>query len=674
MSEYSAPKPKLQIKKSWGYYFSLALTAFRESFVALVPYVIVSSLAILIGQALKNSRFESGIFDVDNIDILINAPAQYFPLALLVSLSFHGAKRFKSSPLISILLSIVILFSLDSILVKSHGDALFIYPEPSLLIISIPITTIGLLKFFAFQWPSKLYGKTRREIRETHELILPFTIVYLISIVFYGSVHILIKNYSVLVVDLSSLNQNLNYTIRIFLGQLLWFFGIHGTNSVNAVIGADIYSDFIFDGLTYKQFHDLFIVCGGSGSGLSLLIAILLFSNDKQSLNIAKLAFPFVIFNINEILLFGLPVVLNRVLLTPFLLVPIFNIAIAYLCFPLLSHSTTVQSPPWTTPIFLNAYLMFKGNIYVVVLQAFFLVTGVVIYRPYIKRLSRLKNPNYYLQKMKRNLGLLESFKAAEGIRFHQKQTSIIRASFKLDEIIELLHKNSLTVYYQPKIDVKNNTCHQFEALLRLKTVSGRVMGPYFLEDIENAGMATIIDLWVCQTVSQDLKTWEKYGLSPEIGINLHPDTLGNRNTLEKISLALLGQEIEFEIIERSLIEFSDCKSGVLYLRSQGFKIALDDFGAGYSNLITLSELPIHTVKLDRSIISQIEQPSGYKVVKHISALCTDLKFNCVAEGIETEQQLQLLQKMGVRYCQGYYFAKAVPLEAAIMYKLEAMN
>ncbi|NEO87797.1 MAG: PTS sugar transporter subunit IIC/EAL domain-containing protein [Spirulina sp. SIO3F2] len=668
MSAYSKPNPRFKIKQNWRNYLSLTLTAIRESFISLVPYVIVSSLALLIGQFLESIEFESNLLDINAIKKLSNAPNQYLPLALLISLTFHIARRLKVPPLLSILLSISILFSLDSIISGNQSNALFIYSEPSLLIVAIPIISIGLLKYLTAKLQLNFHGKTHHKIREIHEIAFPFAITYLISIAIHTVTYLLISKPLLPEIELLSIGQDLNYILRTLFGQILWFLGIHGRNFFDTIIGADLYSYTIFENLSYQQFHDLFVVCGGSGSGLSLLISILLFSKSKQSFEIARLSLPFVLFNINEILLFGIPIVLNRVLLTPFLLVPAFNISVAYICLPLISNGVSDASVAWTTPIFLNAYLTFDNSIYIIALQAFLLVCDIAIYRPYVKRFSRLQNPNYHIQKMERHLGLLDSLQAAEGIEFHKEQASIIRANVKLDKIIELLQKNSLTVYYQPKIDIKKNICHQFEALLRLKTPSGHVMGPYFLEDIEKAGLAALIDLWVCQTVSQDLNNWKKYGFSPEISINLHPDTLGNGNTLQKIVMALMNQRIEFEIIERSLIEFSDCKSGVLYLREQGFTIALDDFGAGYSNLLTLSELPIHTVKLDRSIITRIDQPSGYKVVKHVNALCTDLKFQCVAEGVETEQQLQILKKMGLQYCQGYYFAQAMPPEETLRY------
>ncbi|MEM8637810.1 MAG: EAL domain-containing protein [Cyanobacteria bacterium P01_G01_bin.54] len=670
MPKQSSTRSRFQITQNWRQYFSLTLAAIRESFIALVPYVIVSSLAILIGQFLETIKFESTIFDTNAIDNLINAPARYFPLALLVSLAFHTAKRFQSPPLISVLLSIVILFSLDSILIKDYDNVFFIYPDPSLLIVAIPITTTSLLKCFPLQIKYHLQDKTHHDIRDAHEIILPFVAVYIASIFLYSFIHFSISTIPINGINLKSLDHNLNYLLRVIIGQFLWFLGIHGTDSIGVIFGSDLYSEVIFDGLTYKQFHDLFVVCGGSGSGLSLLIAILLFSKNKQSFNIARVAIPFVIFNVNEILLFGFPVVLNRVLLTPFILVPILNILVARLCFPLLAVGIPIQQAPWTTPIFLNAYLTFTNGFRVIILQLFLLIVGIIIYRPYVTKISRLKNPDYHIQKMSNSLGLLKSFQAFEGVRFYEKQTSIIHESFKLNEVIELLQKNTLMIYYQPKVDIKKETCHQFEALLRLKKSNSRVVGPYFLESIENAGMSALIDLWVCRTVGQDLAIWRKQGIAPEISINLHPDTLGDHRTLQTIAAALMGQNIEFEIVERSLIEFSACKPGVLYLRDQGFNIALDDFGAGYSNLATLSELPIHTVKLDKSIVDDIEKPFGYKVIKHISALCIDLKFNCVAEGVETEQQLQLLKRIGVKYCQGYYFAKAMPLEDALHYRL----
>jgi cellobiose-specific phosphotransferase system component IIC len=141
-----------------------------------------------------------------------------------------------------------------------------------------------------------------------------------------------------------------------------------------------IYSLFkyIFENLTYGEFNRLFVLLGGAGIGLALLVSLFLYSKDKSIRTIVNISIPFSIFNINTLLIYAV-VVFNRYLLLPFLLLPLANLIIAYIVLNIFTVDFTNYYVVWTTPTFIDSYLKTNGDLFVVYLQAyllFFDITG----------------------------------------------------------------------------------------------------------------------------------------------------------------------------------------------------------------------------------------------------------------------------------------------------------
>ena len=184
----------------------------------------------------------------------------------------------------------------------------------------------------------------------------------------------------------------------IFL-HFFWFFGVNGGSVVGAVfnpilqtLSADNLAAFQagqpLPNIISQQFQDLFATFGGCGSTLSLLIAMLLFCHSKRIKELGKLAFIPGVFGINEPLVFGLPIVLNPMILIPFMLVPTINIVISYFCMSIgLVPLCTGVAIPWTMPVVLSGFLAtgWQGA----VLQLLLLILGVFIYMPFIKMMDK---------------------------------------------------------------------------------------------------------------------------------------------------------------------------------------------------------------------------------------------------------------------------------------------
>jgi predicted signal transduction protein with EAL and GGDEF domain len=125
-------------------------------------------------------------------------------------------------------------------------------------------------------------------------------------------------------------------------------------------------------------------------------------------------------------------------------------------------------------------------------------------------------------------------------------------------------------------------------------------------------------------------------------------------------------RRIEFEITETAVTyDFARAEHSIAALKAMGCSISLDDFGTGYSSLSHIHRLPLDKLKVDRSFVANINtNPVSHKIVKSLTGLCADMEIACVAEGVETEAQLDSLCRLGCDLVQGYYFAKPMPADA----------
>lgn len=206
--------------------------------------------------------------------------------------------------------------------------------------------------------------------------------------------------FSVLQVPLQGLGGSLPaYIVARVVSQLLWFVGIHGTSIVNAVYNPVLYAlsaenqEALLAGLAptniiNKEFGSLFVCIGGDGFTLSLIIAMLLFCHSKRIKSLAKLAGIPGIFNINEPLNFGLPIVLNPVMVIPFVLAPLFAIVSTYVVMAIgLVPICNGVMVPWSCPPIISGFLV--SGVAGAVWQVFLIAVGVVIYMPFIKVLDK---------------------------------------------------------------------------------------------------------------------------------------------------------------------------------------------------------------------------------------------------------------------------------------------
>lgn len=259
------------------------------------------------------------------------------------------------------------------------------------------------------------------------------------------------------------------------------------------------------------------------------------------------------------------------------------------------------------------------------------------------------------------------------------------------------LERNEFELYYQPKINVSNCTIAGFEALIRWNHPLAGVLGPsMFIPLAERIGLIEQITEWVinesCANIARlgtftQVATCGDVSTNPDItssfktSINFSSKDLTSPRIIETLKKATRENNVdpctlEIEITESALLTDTQTALSTLNeIRDLGFSVALDDFGTGYSSLSSLKDLPLTTVKLDRSFIRDIEvDERSQDVLKTIINLANVLNLETVAEGVEDEFQAQFLRSIGCQVIQGFYFAPGMPLDEAYHYLLNSLD
>jgi diguanylate cyclase (GGDEF)-like protein/PAS domain S-box-containing protein len=245
------------------------------------------------------------------------------------------------------------------------------------------------------------------------------------------------------------------------------------------------------------------------------------------------------------------------------------------------------------------------------------------------------------------------------------------------NDLRRAIEKNELQVYYQPIVLLETGKITGFEALARWNHPKyGLIPATKFIHLAEESGLIGVLGINILEKACKQGKDWNE-NLSEEdavsISVNLSCKQFSNRNLVKHIFDVLDATEfnpklLKFEITESVFLEYKDRAIEMLHqLRNVGIEINIDDFGTGYSNLSCLTQMPISTLKIDRSFIDQLDQNgTNVEIAEIILKLASVLNMSVIAEGIESEAQLNKLKELGCQSGQGYLFGKPMePAEAA---------
>ena len=231
---------------------------------------------------------------------------------------------------------------------------------------------------------------------------------------------------------------------------------------------------------------------------------------------------------------------------------------------------------------------------------------------------------------------------------------------------------------YQPQFDIKTGDLRGFEALMRWHDKELGDIGPaIFIPLAEETGMILEIGDWVLNTAFCTLKNWQqKYSFKGIMSINISPMQLKQPNFIENIRNLLIKYNlnpdtVEIEITEGIMIEnMNEAIEELNSLKNIGLRISLDDFGTGYSSLSYLQVLPLNTLKIDKSFITGITEKNGIQanITNSIITMVTKMGLQTIAEGVEKNEQLQILKEFNCHIVQGFLRGKPMPEQNCAAY------
>ena len=233
------------------------------------------------------------------------------------------------------------------------------------------------------------------------------------------------------------------------------------------------------------------------------------------------------------------------------------------------------------------------------------------------------------------------------------------------------IDKEEFLLFYQPEYNLMTNEIIGVEALVRWPTAGGGFIQPdIFIPVAEKSKQIYSLERWIVNEALHQKENWEKDGFHIELSINLSSKTLESEINFQKIEEIIASHQVDyskvtFEITETTLLTQVDMVIERLKrLRDYGIKIALDDFGTGYSSLTHIMKLPIDIIKIDKSFIQSIPHGNEETIItQNILSLAHELNYRVVAEGIETQEQLDYLRTACCERGQGYLLCKPLPSE-----------
>lgn len=250
---------------------------------------------------------------------------------------------------------------------------------------------------------------------------------------------------------------------------------------------------------------------------------------------------------------------------------------------------------------------------------------------------------------------------------FRQRMLQKLQESRTLEnDMARAIENDEFVVYYQPIVNSVSKEIYGYEALIRwMHPVKGMLAPDSFIFAAEKTGMINEIGKTVLKLACREAVSWT---VPARISVNVSPVQLGSKsfiNTVQSVlaETGLPANRLELEVTESSL--FSDRNNPIAILkklRALGVRISIDDFGTGYSSLSRLSELNFDKIKIDKSFVNPIStQEDALNIVKLITGMAKSLNMGVIAEGVETEEQLERLQALGCELVQGYLFSKPQP-------------
>lgn len=265
-----------------------------------------------------------------------------------------------------------------------------------------------------------------------------------------------------------------------------------------------------------------------------------------------------------------------------------------------------------------------------------------------------------------------EKYMVHESMYTKELSDNLKREQQIIDEMDDALANQEFVVYFQPKYEVEGRSPGGAEALVRWQKPDGTMVSPgAFIPIFEKNGFITKLDYYVWEKVCQFIRSELDSGRRPApISVNVSRVNLYDPKFLESLIDLVERYKVPPKYLHLELTEsvFSDnatiIQDAVFYLHKAGFTILMDDFGSGYSSLNVLKDVDLDVLKIDMKFFSKGgAAEKGAKIIEAVVKMADSLNMTVIAEGVEEQEQVDFLSKLGCDYIQGYYFAKPMPQE-----------
>ena len=475
--------------------------------------------------------------------------------------------------------------------------------------------------------------------------------------------------------------------LYVVMTHLLWFMGIHGTNTLEAVSrhlfeqNVEINQSLVLAGhipteIFSKTFLDTFVFIGGCGTALSFVLALYIASKQSHNRKMSFVALPSALFNISEIAVFGFPIIFNLTMLIPFILTPVILTLISASAIKAGLVPAVTQSVEWTIPVLLSGYQA-TGSVSGSLLQLFNLLVGVFIYMPFVRRSEKQETGKFKqaVRQMEQDMAAGERDGVIPAYLSHKYPYYYYAKTLSMD-LTNAMKRGQLQLFYQPQISSQGEL-HGMEALLRWNhPVTGYIAPPVLIRLAHESGILNELGYSLLDRACLDAQVIQN-SVSNNIclSINISPKQLQDPGFFDK-TLEIVRQypleriHIVLEITERAAMELSaELKKKMEYMKEQGLEFSLDDFGMGNNSLVQLQEGCFNEVKIDGNLVSQLpNNKSTREIISGIVQMSQNLNCRTIAEFVETEEQRDMLLSLGCVIYQGYYYSKALPPEEFLEY------
>ncbi len=479
-----------------------------------------------------------------------------------------------------------------------------------------------------------------------------------------------------------SYSSGLLFTVLI---SIMWWFGIHGNNVLNQV-AEDLFSEIIPGEIVSKSFIDTFVIMGGTGCLIGLLLAMMIFGKRSSTKKLSKMALIPCVFNISELLVFGFPVIYNPIMAIPFVLAPVLCYTSAFLFTRLGFLPEVATSVVWTTPPLFGGFIA-TGSIRGSIVQIINILISTACYAPFVV-LHEKRSLNEYSSAMNELVGVLKrSEETTEEVTLTECEGNVGRlAKLLVSDLQDSLRlsfsdgekqDSPLIMKYQPQYD-NTGKCIGAEALLRWNHIRyGIVYPPLVIRLAKESGDLYDLETYLIEKAIKDSAAFRQaFGDGFKLSVNVTVSTLYDKRFvmfLQEVAgrYMLRTGNICIEITEETELAVSE-ETGELMnrIKAFGYTFALDDFSMGHTSLQYLQHNQFDLVKLDGNLVkSLLGNERTKEIVGSIVHLSRSLNFKVLAEYVETAEQKEALEQLGCLLYQGYLFSPAVDRDSLIRMK-----